>query len=282
MAPDLDPRQQRPCPVGCPPVRRPRLRARAAREHARPRDPPQARTCSRLRRGRGGEERLARSSSRGSKSRASCRPLASLRRGRHLLAARRDGQGRGRDCGRRSGPGGDLEAARPVRRRRGRRPARTRRRRARGDRDRAEPAGDRLGGARVGSRARRCEAADPRLRGRPLGRGAAARADRAPGRARQGRAADDFLPRPPRAARHPAPVGPAAASALQRPSSGRLRPRRARSCSTRCSPTASCHRRSGRRCSRRPRETRSLSRRRRGCCSRAAPRRSGSRTPSRR
>ena len=169
-----------------------------------------------------------------------------------------------------------------LRRRRGRRPARARRRRARGDRDRAQPAGDRLGGARVGGRARRRAAADPRLRGRPLGRGAAARADRAPGRARQGRAADDPLPRPARAARHPARAGAAAACAPPRPSSSRSRPRRARSCSTRCSPTASSRPRSGRRCSRRPRATRSSSRRRRGCCSRAAPRRSGSPTRSRR
>ena len=63
------------------------------------------------------------------------RPLASVRRGRHLLAVGRDGQGRGGDHGRRSGPGGDREAARALRRRRRRRPARARRRRARGDRD---------------------------------------------------------------------------------------------------------------------------------------------------
>ena len=94
-----------------------------------------------------------------------------------------------------------------LRRRRGRRPARARRRRARGDRDRAEPAGDCVGGARVGGRARRRAAVDPRLRGRPLGRGAAAGADRAPRRARQGVAADDPLPRAPRAARHPSRLG---------------------------------------------------------------------------
>ena len=152
------------------------------------------------------------------------RPLAPLRRGRHLLAARRDGQGRRRDLGRRPRPGGGREAARELRRRRRRRPARARRRRARGDRGRAQPAGDRLGGARVGGRARRRAAADPRLRGRPLGRGAAARADRAPRRARQGRAAADPLPRAAGAARRPARAGAAAACARPRPSSSRSRP----------------------------------------------------------
>ena len=284
VAPGRDPRQRRPGAVGRRAVRRPRLRARAAREHARPRDPAQARApVHDLRRARGGEEpartRVPRGRRRGEHPR---RPLASLRRGRHLLAARRDGQGRGRDRRRRPGPGGDLEAARPVRRRRGRRPARARRRRARGNRDRAQPAGDRLGGARVGRRARRREAADPRLRGRPLGRGAAARADRAPGRARQGRAADDSLPRPSGAARHPSELGrrpPPRRRDRARAACARGERGAARRAARR--PRAG-DRRSGRRCSRRPRETRSTSRRRRGCCSRAAPRRSGSPTRSRR
>ena len=63
------------------------------------------------------------------------RALASLRRGRHLLADRRDGQGRGRHRRRRPGPGGRQEAARVLRGRRRRRPARARGRRARGDRE---------------------------------------------------------------------------------------------------------------------------------------------------
>ena len=180
---------RRPRRLGRGALRRPRVRARVAREHARTRDPQRPRApVHDLRRARGRQEPPRARVHRGRRRRFGARrPLAAVRRGRHLLAARRDGQGRGRDRGRRPGPGGDLEAARPVRRRRGRRPARARRRRARGDRDRAEPAGDCVGGARVGGRARRRAAADPRLRGRPLGRGAAAGADRAPRRARQGR-----------------------------------------------------------------------------------------------
>ena len=79
--------------------------------------------------------------------------------------------------------GGGREAPRLLRGRGGRRPAR---RSPSGVLEAVETersaAGDRLGRARVGGRARRRAAARARLRGHPLGRGAAARADRAPRR----------------------------------------------------------------------------------------------------
>ena len=102
------------------------------------------------------------------------------------------------------------------------------------------------------------------------------------GRARQGHAAADRLPRPARAARRPARLG-RRAPARRRDRARAARPAsRAKSSWTRCSPTGSSRRPSARRCSRRPRATRSSSRRRRGCCSRAARRRSGSPTRCRR
>ena len=67
--------------------------------------------------------------------------------------------------------------------------------------------GDRLGGARVGRPARRRPAARARLRGHPLGGGAALRADRAPRHVGARGAAPDRLPRPARAARRPARLG---------------------------------------------------------------------------
>ena len=106
-------------------------------------------------------------------------PLSPVRREHHVLAARRDGQGRGRHRGRRPARRRDREAARVLPGRGGRRPARARDRRARGRPRRAQPAGDLLGGARVGAGDVADAAADPRLRGHPLGGGAAARADRA-------------------------------------------------------------------------------------------------------
>ena len=82
-----------------------------------------------------GKSRLAREfvDSAGGRDRAQ-RPLPALRRGDHVLAARRDGQVRRRHLRRRPGQGGDGEAARLLRGRGRRRPARPRRRRARGRR----------------------------------------------------------------------------------------------------------------------------------------------------
>jgi hypothetical protein len=121
---------------------------------------------ARVRRGRRGRDRPY-------------RPLPAVRRGRHVLAARGDGEGVLRDHGRRPARQGAGEAQGVLRGRGGRRPARPRRRRARGRRRRAQPAGDRMGRPRVGGAARAGAAARARVRGRPLGRGAAARVVRA-------------------------------------------------------------------------------------------------------
>ena len=97
-----------------------------------------------------GKSRLAASSSRASKARPSLPAAPSLRRGNHVLAAGRDGEGRGRNRRRRPDCTGAREAPHLLRRRRGRRPARARLRRPRRRRRRPKRAGDRLGRARVG------------------------------------------------------------------------------------------------------------------------------------
>ena len=107
------------------------------------------------------------------------RPRAALRRKRDVLAACGDGQVRRRDHRRRPARSGGREAARILRERSDRRPARARLRRAGGGEGRAESAGDRLGGARVGRADGREPAARARLRRHPLGRGRVARPDRA-------------------------------------------------------------------------------------------------------
>ena len=142
-----------------------------------------------------------------SRARPSSRALSPVRREHHVLAARRDGQGRSRHRRRRSARRRDREAARVLPGRGGRRPARARDRRARGRPRRAQPAGDLLGGARMGAGDGADAAADPRLRGHPLGRGAAARADRAHDVLGARRLADDHVPRAPGAARHPLRLG---------------------------------------------------------------------------
>ncbi len=108
------------------------------------------------------------------------RPQPALRRRGDLLAARRDGQVRSRDRRRRPARPRDRQASRLLRGRGRRRPARARFRRARGGAGGEQPAGDCLGRARVGAADGPGAAARARLRGHPLGRGAAARADRAP------------------------------------------------------------------------------------------------------
>ena len=134
-------------------------------------------------------------------------PLPAVRRGRHVLGDRRDGEGGSRDhrrrlvdaaaeklrkcCGDESGGGSARSCVGRARR--------GRRRTLRG--------GDRVGGADLGDGARRPPAARARLRGHPLGRGADARPDRASGERGQGRPAPDPLPRARRPARRAAEVG---------------------------------------------------------------------------
>ena len=143
-------------------------------------------------------------------------------------------------------------------------------------------AGDRLGRTRVGDRARRGAAARARVRGHPLGRGAVARPDRAPGGARAGRAGADPHARQAGALRHPSGLGRwpsprgrdrarAAAARGQR----ELRRRAARGAARRTEQRQ--------RCWRRRRATRSSSRRPCGCSpSRATAPTVGSRTRCRR
>ena len=112
------------------------------------------------------------------------RPRASVRRGHHLLAARLDDQGVGRDHRRRARLGGVREAPALLRERGRRRPARGRARRARRRRGRTQRGRADLGGDALGRAARRGAAARARLRGRAVGRGAPARRRRAPRPAR--------------------------------------------------------------------------------------------------
>ena len=210
--------------------------------------------------------------------------VAAVRRGRHVLADRRDGQGRGRDHRRRLDGRGGREAAQLLRRRGGRGPARARVGRARRGRRRADSGRDRVGGADVGDRARRPAAARARLLGHPLGRGADARPDRAPRERRARRAAPDPLPRAPRAAgRAPGLGRRQGARDLDRARAASAR--RGRTSSSTRSPRAkpsSSRRSSARPCSTRRTGTRSSSRRRCGCSSSPAASRRGSRRPCRR
>ena len=135
------------------------------------------------------------------------RPLAALRRGPHIPPAGRDGAGGGRDLARRLARRGVREAQGGVLVRRRRRPAGPRVRRAQQRLGRAAGAGDRLGGARVGDEPRRGAAARARVRGRALGRGAAARPRRAPRRAHRRRPRADRVPRASRAARGASGLG---------------------------------------------------------------------------
>ena len=136
------------------------------------------------------------------------RPLPALRRGRHVLGGRRDGEGRRRHHRRRHRRSRQREAPELLRRRGGgRSPGAGVGRARRGRRRRAVRIRDRLGRADVGDGARRPAAARARLRGHPPGRGADARPDRAPRERRQGRAAADPLPRPQGPARRAAGVG---------------------------------------------------------------------------
>ena len=170
-------------------ARRTRGGARAPREHVQPQPEGQPRApLHDLRRGGRREEPARREFVDGARARerahGACAPV---RRGRHVLAARRDGQGRRGHLRRRSARGGVREAPRVLRRggRRGR--PRARGRAHGGARRRAQPAGDRVGGARGDAGHRRRPAARPALRGHPLGRGAAPRPHRASCRLRCGR-----------------------------------------------------------------------------------------------
>ena len=231
-----------------------------------------------------GKSRLAREFVEGARGRnRPPGPQPALRRGRHLLAARRDGQVRGRDRRRRPARRRDREAARLLRGRGRGRPARARLGGARGGAVAVERAGDRLGRPRVGPAARAGAAARARLRGHPLGRGAAARADRAPGDLGARGAAAARLPRAARAAR-PAPRlgrGPRARDRNRARGAAARRERTARRGAAR-------ERRAerpgaGRSCSTRPRATRSTSRRPCACWRRRGSSRStGSRTRCRR
>ena len=125
-----------------------------------------------------------------------------------------------------------------------------------------------LGGTALGRAARRRAAARARLRGRPLGGGAAARPDRAP------RA---LAPRRPGADRRASPgrscsmTGPSWGGGIRSASAIELAPldasesRGARGCPARAVPMS--RPRSARSCSSGPRATRSSSRRSRACCS---------------
>ena len=206
-------------------VRGTRGRSRAAAEHVRARaarPPGAARHDLRLP-GRREEPAGARVRRRARRDDDPRRPLSAVRRGDHVLAARRDGEGGGRNRRRRPDRRGAREAARVLRRRRRRRLARSRLGRPRRRHGRPQRAGDRLGRARVGDRARRRAAAGARVRGHPLGRGAAARPDRAPGGARARRAGARPLVSRGRSSSTSARTGAAAACARSRSSSSRCR-----------------------------------------------------------
>ena len=269
-------------------VRRARGGARAAPQHVRARRPGQPRAPRDGVR-RAGRRQVAARAGVHRRRRAlddPHGPLPALRRGRHVLGRRRDGEGRRRHHRRRHGRRRRREAPELLRRRGGGRSAgaRVRACSTRSVR-RAVGVRDRLGRADVGDGARRPAAARARLRGHPLGRGADARPDRAPRERRQGRAAADPLPRPRGSARRAPGVG-------WRQRARDLDRARGAAASTDSAQLVDAlvggrvgradRRSSARRCSGRPRATRSSSRRRCGCCSSPAASPTGSPTPFRR
>ena len=174
----------------------------------------------------------------------------------------------GRHLGRRSDRGGVREAQGLLRGRGRRRPARARRRRARGARGRPLGTGDRVGGARVRREAGRDAAGGARLRGHPLGRGAAARAGRAPRRLGARRRCSCSASPAPSCSRC-TPAGAAGGCARRRSSSRRSgdaeSERARRGAAGRARRAARAGRPAGR-ARRRPRATRCSSRRRSGWC----------------
>ena len=134
--------------------------------------------------------------------------LPAVRRRRHVLGHRGDGEGRRRHHRRRHRRSRQREAQELLWRRGGCRSPRTGVGRARCRRRwRAVCLRDRLGCADLGDGAGRPAAARARVRGHPSSRGADARPDRAPRQWRQGRAAADPLPRAQGPARRAAGVG---------------------------------------------------------------------------
>ncbi len=223
-------------------VRRPRRGARAAPERLRAGCPRPARPArDDLRRPRHREEPPRQGVLRRSRAHERAdREMPAVRRGDRVPAARRDGAGRGGDLGGRLAGGGDREATRSVLERRRRRSPRARLRCAGQRLGRSSRPGDRVGCARVGDEPRRGTAARARVRGRPLGGGAAPRPRRAPRRSHRRCPGPDRLPRTSGASRLAAGAGAEGDDGRSRSSSGRFPSPRSRSSSTRSSKARRC------------------------------------------